>query len=330
MSNHRADKRAVSRRRSVDVRGTYDSSAPRPVEQPVVERSGSTAGKRRAVKPGRSEQRATAGASRGQGSEYPRRSAQNAHSGNSFRADPDRRRGPRPGRRRAVTVSAPDTGSRLASGHVQRLSGQASVLSGASSISSSSSLSGRARAVSRDSQREALQDAADQDLQAAAEEQAKERNAALAALAASAEKQAAQIAKNQWQLPVTAGVYHLTARFGDCSACGRTATPASTSRPPPAPRSTRSPAARSPRPATPAPTATRPIDDARGRHRALVLPPDRDRRLPSAQHVAAGQVIGNVGSTGNSPARTCTSRSAPAAATRSTRTPALVAHGVQP
>ncbi len=64
------------------------------------------------------------------------------------------------------------------------------MLSGASSISSTSSLSGRARAVSRDSQREALQDAADQDLQAAAEKQAKERNAALAALAASAEKQA--------------------------------------------------------------------------------------------------------------------------------------------
>ena len=58
------------------------------------------------------------------------------------------------------------------------------MLSGASSIGSSSSLSGRARAVSRDSQREALQDAADEDLQAAAEKQAKERNAALAALAA--------------------------------------------------------------------------------------------------------------------------------------------------
>ena len=100
MSNHRAEKRAVSRRRSVDVRGTSDSSAQQPVEQPVVERSGSTAGKRRAVKPGRSEQRATAGASPVKVAEYPRRSAQNAHSGHSFRPDPGRRRGPRAGRRR--------------------------------------------------------------------------------------------------------------------------------------------------------------------------------------------------------------------------------------
>lgn len=117
----------------------------------------------------------------------------------------------------AVTVSSPDAESQLASGNIQKLSGQASVLSGASSIGSSTALSGRARAVSRDSQREALRDAADQDLQAAAEKQAKERNAALAALAASAEKQATLIAKNAWQLPVEAGVYHLTSRFGECS-----------------------------------------------------------------------------------------------------------------
>jgi murein DD-endopeptidase MepM/ murein hydrolase activator NlpD len=114
-------------------------------------------------------------------------------------------------------VSSPQGGSQLTSGNVQKLSGQASVLSGASSIGSSNSVSGRARAVSRDSQREAMQDAADQTLQAAAEKQAKERNAALAALAASAEKQASLIAKNAWQLPVEAGVYHLTSRFGECS-----------------------------------------------------------------------------------------------------------------
>ncbi|MEO5708959.1 MAG: M23 family metallopeptidase [Nocardioidaceae bacterium] len=120
----------------------------------------------------------------------------------------------------AVTVSAPDSGSgsqQLASVNIQKLSAQASVLSGASSVGSSNSLSGRARAVSRDSQREALQDAADEDLQAAAEKQAKQRNAALAALAASAEKQASLIAKNAWQLPVQSGVYHLTSRFGECS-----------------------------------------------------------------------------------------------------------------
>jgi murein DD-endopeptidase MepM/ murein hydrolase activator NlpD len=116
----------------------------------------------------------------------------------------------------AVSVSG-SGGTQLAAGNLQRLSAQASVLSGASSIGSSGALTGRERAVSRDSQREALQDAADEQLQAAAEKQAKVRNAALQALAASAEKQATLIAQNTWQLPVTRGVYHLTSRFGDCS-----------------------------------------------------------------------------------------------------------------
>ncbi len=70
----------------------------------------------------------------------------------------------------------------------------------------------RARAISRDSQRQALQDAADQDLKAAAEQQSQQRNAKLASLAASAEKFGAEIAKNRWVLP-TVG-YHITARFG--------------------------------------------------------------------------------------------------------------------
>ena len=228
-------------------RGAVLSTSGPPTRSPsatALERSGSTAGKRRAVKPGRSEQRATPSASSAK--------VRSTHGGLRKTLIPGIPSAPTLigatalvlAAAGAVTVSSPDTGSQLASGNVQRLSGQASVLSGASSISSTSSLSGRARAVSRDSQREALQDAADQDLQAAAEKQAKERNAALAALAASAEKQASLIAKNAWQLPVTAGVYHLTSRFGDCSASGRTATPASTSRPPPAPRSTRSRPAR--------------------------------------------------------------------------------------
>ena len=118
----------------------------------------------------------------------------------------------------AVTVSSTGLGSQLASGDIQKLSAQASVLNGASSIGSSDALSGRKRAVSRDSQRQAQQNAADQQLLAAAEKQAKERNAALAALAASAEKHASYIAKNAWQLPIPMGVYHLTSRFGECSA----------------------------------------------------------------------------------------------------------------
>jgi murein DD-endopeptidase MepM/ murein hydrolase activator NlpD len=117
----------------------------------------------------------------------------------------------------ALTMGGHQTGSGSASGNIQRLSAQASVLSGASNVGSSTELTGRERAVSRDSQREALANAADAQLQAAAERQAKQRNAALQALAASAEKQATLIAKNIWQLPVTRGVYHLTSRFGDCS-----------------------------------------------------------------------------------------------------------------
>jgi len=70
----------------------------------------------------------------------------------------------------------------------------------------------RERALSRDSEREALQDAAETKLKAAAEEQAAERNAELKSLGKAAEARAGEIAKNQWKLP-TSG-YHLTARFG--------------------------------------------------------------------------------------------------------------------
>jgi len=70
----------------------------------------------------------------------------------------------------------------------------------------------RERAISRDSERQALQDAADAQLEQAAEQQADERNAELRSLGRAAETRAGEIAKNQWQLPTTG--YHLTARFG--------------------------------------------------------------------------------------------------------------------
>lgn len=88
----------------------------------------------------------------------------------------------------------------------------ASALTGTSADLSSNTADVRERAVSRDSQREALEDAAAEELQAAAEAQAEERNAALAQLAASAEKQASKIAANAWSLPVSG--YTLTAQFG--------------------------------------------------------------------------------------------------------------------
>lgn len=70
----------------------------------------------------------------------------------------------------------------------------------------------RTRAISRDSDRQAAQDAADKALQAVTEKQNRERNAALAKLAKSAEARASEIKKNQWVLPVQG--YRLTARFG--------------------------------------------------------------------------------------------------------------------
>jgi murein DD-endopeptidase MepM/ murein hydrolase activator NlpD len=92
---------------------------------------------------------------------------------------------------------------------------QASALSGTSTVSSTSSRNARQAVVSRDSRRDALEDATSQKLQAAAEAQAKQRNAELAKLAKSAEKQAAKIALNLWHLPVAS--YRLTARFGQSS-----------------------------------------------------------------------------------------------------------------
>jgi murein DD-endopeptidase MepM/ murein hydrolase activator NlpD len=93
-----------------------------------------------------------------------------------------------------------------------------SVAGGSTSQSLSTDLlRDRKRQVSRDSQRQAMADAAHQRLRPATQEQGKETNAALANLAASSEKQAGLLAKHAWQLPVTKGVYHLTARFGSCS-----------------------------------------------------------------------------------------------------------------
>ncbi len=187
MANHRAEKPTASRRRTTDP-----SPAPSP-------RPAATGGKRKAVK----------------------------------------HRGHLGGRKISALTSAPTlvgaaaltlaaagavtvgnsgaVGSEFASAPLQKAASQASVLNGATSVGASDALSGRRRAVSRDSRRQALADAADEKLQAEAEAQAKQRNAALAALAASAQKHADALARNAWQLPIPAGAYELTARFGQCS-----------------------------------------------------------------------------------------------------------------
>ncbi|MCW2779644.1 MAG: Glycyl-glycine endopeptidase precursor [Marmoricola sp.] len=99
-----------------------------------------------------------------------------------------------------------------ANSDVKFSSGSASALSGTDAFSFFSERDSRAQAISRDSQRQALQDAAKVKLKAAAEDQMQQRNAALSNLRNLAEKRATQIAKDLWVLP-TVG-YHLTARFG--------------------------------------------------------------------------------------------------------------------
>ena len=92
------------------------------------------------------------------------------------------------------------------------LSSQAGSLQAGTDAIGFAGASPRARAISRDSERQAMQDAADVRLEQAAEDQAAERNAALKSLGRAAEARAGEIAKNQWKIP-TSG-YHLTARFG--------------------------------------------------------------------------------------------------------------------
>ncbi len=116
----------------------------------------------------------------------------------------------------AVSVGTATAETALASGEIARLSGQANVLNGASSVGSSNPLSQRKRAVSRDSAREALADKAGEELQAAAEVKARQRSAALEAFARKAESHAAEVAKNAWQLPLVS--FRLSSRFGECSA----------------------------------------------------------------------------------------------------------------
>lgn len=91
----------------------------------------------------------------------------------------------------------------------------ASALSGSSGVASASLVSGRTTVLSRSADRRAGSASA---LQAAADAAAKRRQETLSGLQAKAQKQAKEIRLHQWVLPITPGVYHLTARFGDYSA----------------------------------------------------------------------------------------------------------------
>lgn len=189
MANHRAERRTPSRR---------SAPAPKPVREartPVT-----APGKRKAAKPARA----------------------GGHTGTRRNLLPGLPSGPTLVGAAALAFAAvgatmSQQGTALASDDYEKFSSQASVLNAATSIGSSDALAGRQRAVSRDSQREALQDAANAELLEAAVSQARQRNAALASLAASAEKYANKIAANLWQLPLPAGSFRLNDSFGECS-----------------------------------------------------------------------------------------------------------------
>jgi len=73
---------------------------------------------------------------------------------------------------------------------------------------------GRSPVLSRDSDRDALDDASEATLVQEVELQAEQRNEALGEMAEQAEKEAQNINANRWSLPIAAGVYRLTATFG--------------------------------------------------------------------------------------------------------------------
>lgn len=110
-----------------------------------------------------------------------------------------------------TSMAASETSSR------SEVASAANALSGVSAVSTASARDQREEAVSRDSRRDALETASTKKLQAAAEAQAQERNAELAKLAQSAEQQAKKIALNLWQVPLDPSTYRITATFGQSS-----------------------------------------------------------------------------------------------------------------
>lgn len=217
MGNHRADRRGPGRRPS-------DLPTPVPTETVV--------GKRRATKPAkanRTERTAEVTASlpaiekkspRPSQKSSPKQAGKRVASRRSASRGPLFRGLPSPPVLLGVAALAISAGGALTAagsglGDNDTRFSQASALSGASDVSRVSLLD--RQTVSRDSRRDALQDAADAQLVEQAESQLKQRDAALAKFAQQAEQQAAKLRLNQWVLPVEPGVYHLTARFGDYS-----------------------------------------------------------------------------------------------------------------
>jgi murein DD-endopeptidase MepM/ murein hydrolase activator NlpD len=214
VANHRAPRHSVSRT------GTTDGA--RLAESPTVP-SAPVAGKRKAVKPSK------AGRTLARRAQTPTVAAPaRPQTQGQSRGQSDSRRNPftllpsAPSAIGAVALVIAAAGAltvsdseQIAAAGPTKMFTPASAYTGTSEATSSLELDERTEAVSRDTHRAALEDAADDDLQAAVEAQAQQRNAALAQLAASAEKYAGEIAANAWHLPLAG--YRLTARFGHSS-----------------------------------------------------------------------------------------------------------------
>ncbi len=199
----------------------------------------------------------------------------------------------------AITATGPELANVSASSQTnasQARVGQASALSGASDVSRAKLRDARTAAVSRDSRRDAMADAADAELVDLAESQSQQRNAALAQFAKKAEAQAEKIAQNQWVLP-TAG-YRLTATFGQFSGLWATS---HTGLDFAAPEGTPLVAA------TNATVTSVGYDGSYGNKTVLTLEDGTElwychqsaTSVSTGEQVRAGEVIGAIGSTGN-------------------------------
>jgi len=135
--------------------------------------------------------------------------------GGRRKAEPVKRRGPLPGAPAlvgAVAVLAAGVGAVGLDGGGAALAGAHVSPNNGTDAFAFAGNAGRQRAVSRDTDRQAIAASSKSTLKAEAEAMGQQRNAALTSLAHSAEKRADQIAKNLWILPTTG--YHLTGRFG--------------------------------------------------------------------------------------------------------------------
>lgn len=112
----------------------------------------------------------------------------------------------------AISVTGPDTGGEVRTASANTSLTASNALGGSADVGRVSSREARSAAVTRDSRRDALAEASDQDLKQAAEAQSQQRDAALAQFAKQAEQHAAEIARNAWVLPVDS--YRLTNTFG--------------------------------------------------------------------------------------------------------------------